>query len=264
MAIAAVFVISAGEIDLAFASIPALAGYVGAIALRAGLPWPIAVGASLMVGVCVGLINGAISVRFRVPTFIVTLGMIGVLQGMSRMITSTAAVPVMDDQFAFVFGSGDVGPVPVLLIWTIGIGALAYVGLNRTSFGKSVLAVGGNPVAARFSGINVDRVKIQVLVISGLGGALAGLLYAGKLRGVRYDIGQGDELLTVLSAVIIGGTALTGGRGSIVGAIVGSVLVGIINNGLVLLGLGTAEQLFCRGCIIVLAVALGARTSSRR
>lgn len=262
MAVATVYVISAGEIDLSFASIPPLAAYVAALLLREHMPIPLAVAAALGAGALIGLINGIVAIGFRVPTFIVTLGMIGVVEGLARVVTSTLAVPIVDDTFTFIFGSGNIGPVPVLLLWTLGIGGAGYVGLKHTTFGKAVLATGANPQAARYSGIRVYRVKLAVLMISGIAGALAGVLYAGRLHQVRYDIGSGD-LLTVLAAVIIGGTALSGGRGSVVGAIVGSLLVGIINNGLVLLGLDTPQQLLFRGGLIVFAVALSARGGAR-
>lgn len=263
MAVATVYVISAGEIDLSFASIPPLAGYVVALLLREDAPIIVAVSAALATGAGIGIINGIIAIGFRVPTFIVTLGMIGVVEGLARVITGTVSVPITDQTFTFVFGSGNVGPVPVLLLWTVGVGAVGYVGLRHTPFGKAVLATGANSVAARYSGIRTARIKITVLVISGMAGALAGVLYAGRLASVRYDIGSAD-LLTVLAAVIIGGTALSGGRGSVIGAIVGSLLVGIINNGLVLLGLDTPQQLLFRGALIVAAVALSARGGASR
>lgn len=263
MAVATVYVISAGEIDLSFASIPPLAGYVVALLLREDAPIIIAVAAALATGAGIGITNGIIAIGFRVPTFIVTLGMIGVVEGLARVITGTVSVPITDQAFMFVFGSGNLGPVPVLLLWTVGVGAVGYIGLRHTPFGKAVLATGANPVAARYSGIRTNRIKITVLVISGMAGALAGVLYAGRLASVRYDIGSAD-LLTVLAAVIIGGTALSGGRGSVIGAIVGSLLMGIINNGLVLLGLDTPQQLLFRGALIVAAVALSARGGAPR
>ncbi len=263
MAVATVFVISAGEIDLSFASVIPLAAYVAALLLRWDQALIVAVLGGLGVGACVGLINGLITVGLRMPSFIVTLGMIGVAQGASQWITRTQAVPVVDTAFATVFGAGSLGPVPVLAFWTVAVGALGYVLLNRVPFGKAVLATGGNPTAAGYSGIRVSRVKVTVLVMSGLSGALAGLLYAGRLQGARYDLGA-DDLLTTLAAVIIGGTALSGGRGRVIGAIFGALLMGFLNNGLILLGLDVPQQLMFRGAIIVIAVALSARGSVRR
>jgi ribose transport system permease protein len=139
--------------------------------------------------------------------------------------------------------------------WAVASGALGALVLRRTPFGKAVLATGGNEVAARYSGISTRRINIAVLASSSGVGALAGLLYVGQFGSGRYDLGSGD-LLTVLAAVVIGGTSLSGGRGSVEGAIAGALLVGLVNNGVILLGFSTPEQQIFSGIIIVVAVAL--------
>jgi ribose transport system permease protein len=257
MAVATVFVISAGEIDLSFASVPPVSGVLAATLLQDGHGMVLAVVAALAVGVVVGLVNGTITVAVGIPSFIVTLGMIGVLQGIARLISGEQAIPVVNQAYISMFGSGSLGPVPGLVVWALVIGALGTVVLRSTSFGKSVLATGGNEVAARYSGIRTRRIKVAVLVLSGLAGALAGLLYSGQLASGRYDLGGGD-LLTTLAAVIIGGTALSGGRGNVVGAIAGALLVGLVSNGVILLGFSTPQQQIFTGLIIVVAVALSA------
>lgn len=263
MAVATVFVISCGEIDLSFASVPPVAGVVAGMFLEAGQSAAVAVVAALAVGVLVGLVNGIITVVVGIPSFIVTLGMIGVLEGTARLISNERAIPIVHDGYTSVFGSSDLGPVPVLLLWTVGVGALGAVALRRTPFGKAILATGGNEEAARYSGIRTGRVKIAALVLSSTAGALAGLLYTGQLASARYDLGAGD-LLTTLAAVIIGGTLLSGGRGFVVGAIAGSLLVGLVNNGVILLGFSTPQQQIFTGFIIVLAVALSAHRGGSR
>jgi len=261
MAVAAVFVISAGEIDLSVASVPPVAGTLIATLLANGHNIWVAVGAALAVGLIVGLINGAITVYLQIPSFIVTLGMIGVLEGAARLISGEQAVPILNGAYTSIFGQGSLGKIPVLLVWAIAVGASGTLVLRRTPFGKAVLATGGNEVAARYSGISTRRVKITVLVLSGVAGAVAGLLYAGQFGSGRYDLGSGD-LLTVLAAVVIGGTSLSGGRGSVEGAIAGALLVGLVNNGVILLGFSTPEQQIFSGFIIVLAVALSGRRLS--
>lgn len=257
MAVATVFVISAGEIDLSFASVPPVSGVLAAMLLADGHGILLAVAAALAVGLIVGLVNGAITVLIEIPSFIVTLGMIGVLLGAARLISGEQAIPIVDQTYLSVFGAGSLGPIPVLLIWTVAIGLLGAVVLGNTPFGKAVLATGGNEVAARYSGIRTRWIKVGVLVLSALAGALAGLLYTGQLASGRYDLGAGD-LLTTLAAVIIGGTALSGGRGNVVGAIAGALLVGLVSNGVILLGFSTAQQQIFTGLLIVIAVALSA------
>jgi len=262
MAVAGVFVISAGEIDLSVASVPPVAGILAATLIGNEYPMWMAVAAVLAVGLGIGLINGIITVGVGIPSFIVTLGMIGVLQGAARLISGEQAIPILNDTYTSLFGQGSLGPVPVLLIWTVVIGVLGTVMLRRTPFGKAVLATGGNEVAARYSGISTHRIKVTVLALSGLAGALAGLLYTGQFASGRYDLG-GSDLLTVLAAIIIGGTALSGGRGSVEGAIAGALLVGLVSNGVILLGFSTPQQQIFSGLIIVLAVVLSGRRLSQ-
>jgi ribose transport system permease protein len=261
MAVASVYVLSAGEIDLSVASVPPVAGTLAATLLASDYNLWLAVAAALAVGLGVGLLNGAITVQLGIPSFIVTLGMIGVLQGAARLISGEQAVPILNDTYTSIFGQGSLGPIPVLLVWTVVTGVVAAVVLRRTPFGKAVLATGGNEVAARYSGISTRRIKVTVLALSGLAGALAGLLYTGQFASGRYDLG-GNDLLTVLAAVVIGGTALSGGRGSVEGAIAGALLVGLVSNGVILLGFSTPQQQIFSGLIIVLAVALGGRRLS--
>jgi len=127
--------------------------------------------------------------------------------------------------------------------------------MHRPGLGRKVLAAGGNPTAAAYTGIRAARVKFSVLLISGIAAAVAGMLYAGRLESGRFQWGQGDEL-TVIAAVILGGTSLFGGRGAIIGTLFGSLFMGLINNGLILAGLDVAQQQVVRGAIIIAAVAL--------
>jgi ribose transport system permease protein len=251
------FALSAGEIDLSIGSIVALAALVTAVILRdVGLA--AAIPAGLAVGLIVGLINGLLTTKLRIPSFLVTLGMLGIVSGLARGLTNLQAVPVTNEFYTFVFGSGDIGPVPTLAVWTLAILAVAHIAYRKTTFGREVLATGGNRVAARYSGIHTDRIRIAVLVISAVSAAFAGMLFAGRLHGARYTLGEA-ELLTVIAAVVIGGTSLFGGRGSVVGAVIGSLIMGILTNGLILMGLSVNEQMIARGVIIILAVALSLR-----
>jgi ribose transport system permease protein len=257
MAFGMTFVLSAGEIDLSIGSIVALSAMVVAILLRE-TNLVIAVLGALAVGLVIGLVNGLLTTRLRIPSFLVTLGMLSIVVGLARITTDLEPVPVVDETFAFLFGSGSIGPVPILLVWTAAFLVGFHILLRRTPFGRQVLATGGNKIAAGYSGINTDRIKIAVLMMSAGTAAVAGMLYAGRLQGARYTLGEAD-LLTVIAATVIGGTSMFGGKGSIVGALFGSLLMGVLNNGLLLMGLTVSEQLVARGVIIIAAVALSLR-----
>lgn len=255
MAIGMTFVLSAAEIDLSFASIVALASLTTALILRYTDSVILAIIGGIATGACVGAVNGIFVSVVRIPSFLVTLGMTGIITGIARWITKLRSVPVTNDTYKFVFGSGDIGPIPILFVWTLVLVTVGELVLKKTRFGREVLATGGNKQAAFYSGVNVDRIKLLVLVLNGAMAALAGMLYAGRLHGARYSLGEND-LLIVIAAVIIGGTNLFGGKGTVVGSVIGAIIMGMINNGLILMGLSVDQQMIFRGVIIILAVAL--------
>jgi ribose transport system permease protein len=257
MAVGMTFTITAGEIDLSIGATVAFSALVTAVLLNTQ-SIPVAVLAGLGVGLLAGLVNGLITTKVRIPAFLVTLGTSGVISGLARMITNLQAAPITNTTYNFIFGSGNIGAFSTLFIWTIIVAAIGYLVLEKTPFGRAVTATGGNRSAARYSGVRTDNIRIAVMVISALAAATAGILYAGRLHGARYTLGEND-LLTVIAAVVIGGTAFSGGKGSIIGSIVGSVVMGIMNNGLLLLGLTVSEQMIARGIIIVIAVSLSLR-----
>ena len=257
MAFGTTFALSAGEIDLSIGQVVALSAMVTAVLLRDQNPF-VAVPAGLSVGLVTGLANGLLTTRLRVPSFLITLGISGIVGGLSRWITNLQPVPVLDDSYTFVFGSGNLGPFPTLFVWTVAALVVAHVAFRKTTFGREVLATGGNRVAARYSGIDTTRVRIAALVICSFTAALAGLLYVGRLHSARYTLGETD-LLTVIAAAVIGGTSMAGGRGSIIGALLGSLVMGVLNNGLILMGFSVTEQDIARGVIIIVAVALSLR-----
>jgi ribose transport system permease protein len=271
MAIGMTFVIGAAQIDLSVGSTAALSALVCALVLRSAenfLPVPAAVIfaalASLCAGGLIGAVNGLLVTEVNIPAFLVTLGTMGIVRGSAMWLTNTAAVPISDaTPFNFIFGMGEVAGIPVLLIWTAVFVAAGYVLLNKTPFGKKTLAVGGNEVAAGFSGINIKRVKLSVFVMTGVLAAFAGVLYAGRMGAGRYTFGDGDELTTI-AAVILGGTSMSGGSGFVIGTFVGSLLMGMINNGLILGGLSVSQQTIVRGVIIILAVALSNISRKKR
>lgn len=257
MAVGFTFVLASGEIDLSIGSIVALSALVAALVLRE-YGMLLAVLAALGVGALIGLINGALVVKLTMPSFLVTIATMSIVTGFARWTTNLAAVPVTDKRFSFIFGGGNFGPVSSLFIWTIIVVLIGHIVISKTSFGRKVIATGGNKTAATFSGINVSNVKWVLFVVMGICSALSGLLYTGRMRAARYNYGEAD-LLTVIAAVIIGGNSIMGGKGTVVGALVGSIILGMINNGLVLFGLNVEQQIIFRGVIILVAVALGPR-----
>lgn len=258
MAVGMVFVLSAGEIDLSIGSVVALSALVLARTLRATDEVTISLLAGVSVGVAVGAINGLATVVFRIPSFLVTLGMLSIVQGLARSVTTLDAIPVTNETFNLWFGSGSFGSISILFAWSAVVVLIGHLVYRNTRFGRRVLATGGSRWAAASAGIKTARVKAGVLVMSGALASVAGMLYAGRLHGARYTLGETD-LLTVIAAVVIGGTSLFGGRGSVIGALFGSIIMGMLNNGLVIMGLSVAEQLMARGVIIIIAVALSLR-----
>lgn len=261
MAVGMTFVLAAGEIDLSIGSIVALASLTTALALRHSTLL-VGVGVGLGTGVLIGMVNGLFVAKIGVPSFLVTLGMTGIITGLARWITQLKSIPVTNKTYNFLFGSGDIGPISILFIWTIVLLILGQITLRKTRFGRYVLATGGNKISALYSGINVDRIKFSVMALNGTLAALAGMLYAGRLHGARYTLGETD-LMTVIAAVIIGGTSLSGGRGSVVGSVVGSLIMGMINNGLILMGLSVDQQMIFRGLIIIIAVSFTMREKKK-
>ena len=261
MAVGLVFVLSAGEIDLSFGAIVALAALVAAIAMR-NQPMIVGVLAGLGTGAAAGAVNGLLVAYGRLPSFLVTLATMGVIAGIGRSVSDLQSIPVISPGFISFFGGGSLAGIPSLIIWTLAAIALGHLVYRHTRFGAHVLAVGDNPRAALVSGIKVARIRLSVLILSGACAGLAGLLYAGRLQSARYTLGESD-LMTVIAAVIVGGTALNGGKGTIFGALVGSLMMGMLNNGLILMGLSVSYQMIIKGLIVLVAVAISLREPSR-
>lgn len=254
VAVAMTFVISCGELDLSVGSTTALSALVGAMVMQAGYGWIVAVGAALLSGVAVGCLNGFFVTIVRIPSFLVTLGMLQLVRGVDMRVTYTNPVAIANRTFNLLFGSGKLFGVPSLLIWSIAVVILGHIVLRYTSFGRQILATGGNRLAAEYSGVRTRRIKFYAFLLSGLAAALSGLLYSGMMQTARFNYGDGVELQAI-AAVILGGTSLFGGKGSIIGTFVGALLIGAIDNGLIIMGLDVSEQMIVSGVIIILAVA---------
>ena len=261
MAVAMTFVISAGELDLSVGSTAALSALVSALTIQAGYGMFAGIIAGVLCGLLVGLLNGFFVTFVNIPSFLVTLGMMQFIRGLDMRITYTKPVAIADDTFNNLFGSGNIGPIPVLLLWSLAATILGHLVLKYTPFGREILATGGNRVAARYSGVNTSRTKLYCFIITGVAAALAGMLYSGMMQTARYSFGTGGELAAI-AAVILGGTSLYGGKGSVIGTFVGALLIGTINNGLIIMGLDVSEQNMVAGAIIILAVAFGRKATT--
>lgn len=255
MAIGMVFVIGLGHIDLSIGSVVAVSSLITAYILRdTGNP-VLAVIVAIGFGAIVGLFNGLCVTTIGMPAFLTTLGSQAILTGIAMWISATKAVPITHKGFLFWFGSGTIGQVPILLLWAVGATVIGYIVLNNTSYGRKILATGGNATSAKYSGVRVNKITVLAFIYNGCLAAIAGTLYAGRAHSARWDFGSGVEM-NVIAAVVLGGTAMSGGTGSAIGALIGSFLIMMIDNGLVIGGLGVAQQTFMRGIMIILAVAL--------
>jgi ribose transport system permease protein len=242
-------VILTGGIDLSVGSVVALSGVLCVDALVHGWPLPLAVAAGVAMGVAVGLVNGLVVTRIRVPPFIVTLAMMLVVRGIALKYTDARTVYGPPPSFATL--SFGLSMIAVMVI----VFAATWLLLMRTPFGRHVFAVGGNRDAAWLSGVRVDRVLVTVYVLCGLGAGIAGVLVASRLNSGYPRAGELYELDAV-AAVVVGGTSLFGGRGSIWCTLAGAFFIGILGNGLNLYNVSPYDQMVVKGAVLLIAASL--------
>jgi ribose transport system permease protein len=250
------YVVISGGIDLSQESIIVGVGAIIALLNReSGIPMPILIIMGLLMGAFFGFINGIIITKARINPIIATLAMLGIVRGITLYFTSSQMIPINNDAFLYI-GTGRVfGVIPLSVIILIIVFLVAYFILSQTVFGRRIYAVGGNNLASIFSGIKVDRIRIAAYVQSGTLSALAGIIFASITRWGAPTGGQGI-IFRILTAVFLGGVALRGGQGKITGVAFGVVIIGIISNGLTLLGLRVSIELIIVGCILLISVIL--------
>jgi len=258
MAIGMTFVIICGEIDLSVGSLASFSGMIVALLYDRGAPTFVAPLVVLIMGAAIGAVSGLLVTKLKIPSFLVTLGMLSIFSGLALTVTDTRPIPIVDDDFSDFFWNGAFLEIQAPIWWTIFLTAIGWYVLHQMAFGRRVFATGGNPVAARFSGVRTDEVKIVAFVLSGMTASLAGMMLAARSTAGNPSLGVGLEL-DVIAAVIIGGTSLFGGYGSIVGSVIGAIFIGILGFGLLVLGLSTSIQEVVKGAIIILAVSLNRR-----
>ena len=256
IAIGTVFVLSAQDVDMSIGAIVGLVVIVAGLVLREGAPIPVAILAGLATGVLCGVVNATLSIALRIPTIIITLGTLGVFRGVGLMLTEGRPITEFPtDNWFFQIVGGNIGPVPTSIVAMVVVAVVSYVLYHRTLLGRRVCQVGSNPTGARLAGIHVDRVRLQALLIQGFMCAVAGLLTLAFLGSVDPGVGIGTELV-IIAAAIIGGASLSGGSGSIVGAVVGALMIALVRNGLAILGVDANWQQVVTGSVIIAAVSL--------
>ena len=268
LAIGQTFAILTGGIDLSVAAIAAFASATTAVLMTSPLvlfgvdlgylPVPVCLAAGLMVGLLAGLLNGWIIATFKIPDFIATLGTMQVFRGVALLTTQGQSVPgpsstrEMPASFTWL-GTANVAGIPASIFIALICAAIAIYVLKYTALGRAVYAVGGNREAARVCGISVGRTKIYVYAISGLLASIAGILLVARLSAANALLAEGEELRSIAS-VVIGGTNLFGGEGGVIGSLIGAMLVGVLANGLNLLGVSPFYQRIAQGVVVVLVV----------
>ena len=248
------FAIITGGIDLSVGSLLGFCGCITALAMSSHWAWPVAVAAGLLAGAGLGFCNGQMITRLKLPPFIVTLGMYSMARGLTYVITRGWPVSNLPDAF-MTLGQGYCWIVPLPVLFMAALALLAGLFLNHTRSGRYLFAIGSNETAAALSGIKVERMKVLVYTLSGLSSALAGILLISRLGVAQPTAGLGFEL-DAIAASVIGGTSLMGGKGTVIGILIGAAIMGVLRNGLILLGLSAFWQQFALGAIIIFAVSI--------
>lgn len=257
------FVILTGGIDLAVGSVLAIASAVSASMLLAGFGIVPTVAAAMVIGGLSGAISGLIITKGKVQTFIATLVMMTFLRGATLVFTNGTPLTVGKAKAAEAFyflGNGNVLGIPLPILITVLVFGLAYFVLTQTRIGRYVYAVGGNEEASRLSGLNTDRVKLFVYTVSGVLAAVAGLIVTSRLSSAQPTAGTGYEL-DAIAAVVLGGTSLVGGKGKILGTVIGVLIIGILNNALNLMDISSYYQMIAKAAVILLAVLLDRKSN---
>lgn len=247
------FVILLGGIDLSVGSVIAVTGCVSAGMITwLGLPVPVGIAIGIVCGTLIGAFNGLIVSRTTIPAFIMTLAAMNIGRGIARIYTHAKTIAVLDDSYTF-WGKGSILGLPIQLYLIIVVVAVSSFILNRTQLGRHIYATGGNKTAAEFSGINVKRVTFFVFAFSGFLAALAGVLTVGRTFTATMIMGDGAEM-DAIAAVVLGGTSMSGGKGSISGTVIGVIVIGVLKNGMNLLGIDSSWQYVVQGIVILIAV----------
>lgn len=262
MAFGMTFVLMIGEIDLSVGSIAALSGLILGLMLSFGLNGILAVIVALLVGALAGGANGLISAHLRIPTFIVTVATMEIFRGLGYSTTDAKPVQI-DDSFILSLGNAKIfGVVPVPVVIVVILLMVFHLLLAKTKFGRRAKMAGGNKTSAEYVGINTKSLQIKIFMISGIASAVGGILLTSRLYSAQPNAATGYEL-DAIAAAVLGGTSLTGGYGTVFGTFIGALIIGVINNGMNLIGLPYFYQQIVKGVIIIVAVYIDVRNKRR-
>lgn len=251
------FVILLGEMDLSVGSMQAVVGIVSVMILNFTKNVPAALLGGIITGAVLGCINGLLVTKAGINSLIASLGTMAILRGSAYIITNGISIQANIPGFE-ILGTGYIGPFPIPFLIAVVIFAALYFVLNKTVFGRNIYAVGGNNSAARLCGINVGRIKMAAYIIVGVLTALSGYILACRLNSAQPNAGDGFEF-QVISAVVLGGVSLSGGKGNLTGAVIGVLILSVLSNVLVLAGVSSFYQEVSRGIVILLAVYIDSR-----
>lgn len=255
LALGQTFVLLTGGIDLSTGSNVALTGMLAAISMRQGAPWYVAVAIALVAGVVVGLFNGAVIHYLKLPPFIVTFSTFGIAASIPQIITGASSVSVKDQMFA-VIGRGSLYGVPMPVVLVLLAALIFTFMLRRTATGVHIYALGGNPETSRLAGINIAGNTMLVYAVSGLCAGFGGLITTSRLMVGYPTAGSGNELFFSIAAAVVGGVSLFGGVGTILGALIGAILIATVSNGMNVVGVDSFWQPLVIGVIILIGVSL--------
>ncbi len=253
------YLVISGNIDLSVGSVLALSAMIGALVIQESGIIILGIISALAIGTLVGFTNGVLTTKAKIPAFLVTLGMMGIARGIAMLLTNTRPIIIYKEMYWRLFGEGTIGGVfPAPVIWTIVVVVISHIFLKYSKFGRTVYATGGNATSARYTGLNTDRIIISVFMITGFLSAFAGIVLSSRMHTAWPNVAN-LTVIDVFAAVILGGTSLFGGRGTILGSLLGSIVIGTVNNGLTMLGYSSHVQMLVRSTIIILAVIFAAR-----
>ena len=254
IAIGMTFVLIAKGLDLSVGSLLAICGLISALGMQGGIPVAVSVLLGLLAGAAFGFFNAFCIVKLKIPAMIATLGTMYMARGLVLVITKGQAVYPLPDSFTN-FGKGSILGIPNVVVLAVLLAVAAHIVLTKTTYGRKVYARGGNAETAGFAGINVAKITASVYVISGVMAALSGIMTAARMGSGQPSVGDGTEM-TVITAVIIGGTSLNGGAGTMLGTVLGALLMNVLSSGMNLVGVSAYWQKFVMGLIIIVAVGL--------